>query len=58
MGPVYTYIFPISLSLFAIFRLRLEGFPPTGFTGKLNFLICLGLIFFNLLYLWWVWRKG
>jgi putative solute:sodium symporter small subunit len=57
VGPVYTQVFPILLSLFVAFKLKMEGFPPTGLSGGFNFFICLALILFNCLYLVWVWRK-
>jgi hypothetical protein len=57
VGPVYTQVFPIFLILFVALRLKLEGFPPKGLNGGINFFICLALIGFNCLYLVWVWRK-
>jgi hypothetical protein len=52
----YNYIFPFLLTLFVFFKLTVEGFPPTGLGGWLNFSFYSALILFNCLYIAWVWH--
>ena len=57
VGPLYTYFFPLILTVFVGFKLVTEALPPKQTTDWFDMVIGLVIILYNVFYVAWVTRR-